>query len=248
MFARYGVEGVSTFWVDEATLGGVQLDLADDPGGRGVYGFRSDHLVARAVDGDRWPRLMDGDQAAYLAAKRSVKNDVPRLTAAIEVLRSAQQSPLEIRELFSEPMASRLDAMVSSGHPVTRGANRRRARDASRLVRRMRHPTAVWVHVEGSTTEAEELARGLVARFTGLFPVCICRPVVSSSSRYTTPAFAAARRHRAALTVTFGAPPHGTPDVVLDASAYDSPAEARTAAVSAMAVVADARRRRGWLA
>ena len=90
---RYDANSLTTFWSTPDASRGVQLDLLNDPKGRGRLAFKTRQAIAEAQPGERFMELSTSANLAYLLSKRWVKGDSVALNRVVsEVTRHGQES------------------------------------------------------------------------------------------------------------------------------------------------------------
>ena len=157
----YDVGAMTIFLSSSGLKDGVQLDLMEDPDGRGRMGLKSGVALEASTDTDGLFVLNEVDSWLYSLRKRHLKGQYGRVGELIEV-KPADQAPLveRARELFSERHAELVAALILGERPtrlVTAVG-----RQGLRYVQRLRMPAGLWVFLEhGDEDKAAEVGRRL---------------------------------------------------------------------------------------
>ena len=163
---HYDRGSYSLFFANSHGTGGAQVDLVHDPAGAGLYGVRTNTLLARRTTGARWPRADELDEALYVLRKRQVKGDAARIALARRDLMAfgTTRTTRRATDLFVEPAAS---SVIGDSRRSSTGRSSV-ALWRSRLMRpsRVRQRCGYWAHVAGS--EAPTVARDLAHRMSRL--------------------------------------------------------------------------------
>jgi len=96
---RYDVNSLTTCWSTPDASRGVQLDLLNDPEGRGRLAFKTQQAIAEAQPGQRFMELSTSAKSAYLLSKRLVKGDLVALNRVVSEITRHGQEAIVLRHL-----------------------------------------------------------------------------------------------------------------------------------------------------
>lgn len=172
---NYDVGAWTTFWTRDSFIGGLQLDLWHDPQGLGRYGVRTDRLLASSASGNKYRRLAESAELAYLLQKRLLKSNWSELSRLLLKWRS---DPQRI-EGYWAPRAQLDPGQIESAieaHAPSRLLRPRRLAtpaQARRVARRVLHRTGVLIEVPKTQASAVSVEAEALGDFLSLKPQCV---------------------------------------------------------------------------
>jgi hypothetical protein len=160
---EYDLGALTSFWMSKDGSDGVQLDLLEDPHGRGRYGFRTERAF-RFADTTEWPPRLSGPaMLVYLLSKRIAKGDFDRADGIIRELNAV--SCFQDLGLLSRRVRRLIARAISGNFPSSRYRQYLKWRNRASVlgIRRLAKPTGIVVSVPATD---ENTLRHICNRFS----------------------------------------------------------------------------------